>query len=485
MTRDDLWPYQRSAVAAAVSNAACGDGLALFLEPGDGKTVATLTALRDLDAFPALVVAPAQVVAADVWGREARAWGHLGSLVVQPVVGSPAERVRLLGGPSPGRVEVISYENLLWLTGLGGGVHPLRHRAVIFDELSKMKAPGTRRFRRMRALFAKYAPLRLGLTGTPVGNHLLDLWGELFMVAGEAPLGPTFTGYRDRWFAPIDYHERVWRLKCCADCTAVGRRGRECKADWTVRCPCHARAVKDIKRAIAPFVFQRPASAPKRSPEVRAHPIVVPMPEKLVRISRDLMRQLWAEVGPGVEIEALQASALANKLRQLAGGACYTGREGEEGTWEEGLKEWTEVHDAKLRALDDLLDELQGEPVLVYYWFQHEAARIKRRLSGKRWANATDSGALDAWNRGELEVLLAHPQSTGFGLNLQGGGHHVAWYSLPWSGELWRQGNARVARPGQRAPWVTAHQFLCGPADERVAAVLAGKLTMERMILDA
>ena len=471
MTRADLWPYQQSAVAAAVSNAACGDGLALFLEPGDGKTVTTLTALADSSSFPALVVAPAQVVAADVWGKEAAAWEHLCGIRVWPLTGSPVRRTAQLRGDAD--VYVVSYENLLWLTE---ETDLRRFRAIVFDELSKMKAPGTRRFRRLRTRAAGI-PVRLGLTGTPVGNHLLDLWGELFMVAGEAPLGPTFSDFKLRYFEPIDYFERTWRLKCCPECVTRERGGRGCKAAWGPGCRCHASALANIRQRIAPFVFQRPASVASKSPPVRVRPVVVPMPAKLQRVSEDLMRQLWAEVGPGVELEALQASALAAKLRQLAGGAAYTG---------EGDK-WVEVHDAKLVALDNLLDELQGEPALVYYWFQHERERIAKRLTaaGRRWQHAGEPGALDAWNRGEVEVLLAHPQSTGFGLNLQGGGHHVVWFALPWSGEMWRQGNAREARPGQKAPWVTAHQLLCGPADERVAAVLAGKLDVERMILDA
>lgn len=468
-TVSDLWPYQRTAIARAVSNAASGDGLALFLEPGDGKTVATLTALADLGSLPALVVAPAQAVKADVWGNEAASWEHLKYLIVTPLLGRPAERERRVGTLAD--IYVVSYENLLWLADT---LDMRRYRAIVWDELSKMKAPGTRRFRRMRGFSssgrAMQIPVRFGLTGTPVGNHLLDLWGEMFMVAGPEPLGPTFGEYRSQYFAPIDYYERVWRLKCCAYCAKPG----SCRGSWSTRCPCHARAIADIKRRIAPFVFSRPRDAPSKNPPVHIRPVTVPMPGALARVSNELMHQLWSEVD-GVELEALGRSALGMKLRQLAGGACYTG-DGDE---------WVPVHDAKLRALEDLLDELQGEPVLVYYWFQHERERIAALLGGRRWAHAGDAGALDSWNDGELEVLLAHPQSTGFSLNLQEGGHHVAWFALPWSGELWRQGNARVARQGQRADRVTAHQLLCGPADERIAAVLVGKVDTEKAVMSA
>lgn len=471
--RVDLSPLQVAAVSKAVERGR----LLMLLEVGRGKTAAALTSLLDLGAFPALVVAPAGVVATDVWGEEVARWEHLRQLRVQAVAGDPARRVRAL--KQPASVYVISYENLLWLTDYVQALHE-RFRALVYDEVDKMKTPGSRRFRRMRTR-GQFFSVRLGLTGTPVGNHLLDLWGETFCTVGGGPLGSTFGGYRSRWFAPVDYYEHVWRLKCCHRCGSDG----ECKATppW-LGCKCHRDAVKEIGRRLSPDAFVAPASAPRTGvPPVVTVPRRLVMPPKLERVSEELTRQLWAELPSGAELEALAASTLAGKLRQLAGGAVYFKSDATMATDEPG---WEEVHTAKLDDLGDLLGELQGEPLLVYYWFRHEAVRVKRVLKGLRWADyASDpAGSVRAWNEGRLDVLLAHPQSAGSGLNLQGGGHHVYWFAQPWSHRLWVQGNGRLARVGQKADRVTAHVPLCGPADERVASVLETKGRTEAQFME-
>lgn len=442
--RSALRPYQVEAAGEAV----CDDGRAIFLEVGDGKTVVAETALVDTGAWPALVVAPAQVVATNVWGEEAAQWEHLQHLTVAPIAGSVQRRLRQVFREPP-HIETVSYENLLWLTETID--IEKRYTSIVFDELDKMKTPGTKRFRRMRRK-VPLLPVRLGLTGSPVGNHLLDLWGEMFMCALDKPLGPRFVDYRDKYFEALDYYQRVWKLK---DPVA---------------------ALPDIRQRISPYVYRRPKGTPSPSPPVRLNPIKVEMPKAVAELSEKLVKELWAKLPSGVELEAIESSALAIKVRQLAGGAVYTDKEG---TWEA-------VHDEKLKALDNLLDELQGEPALIYYWYQHEGTRIHRRLAGRKYASlASNPDALHAWNRGELEALILHPQSSGRGLNLQRGGHHVIWFSLPWSWLMFMQGNGRVARPGQLAPWVTAHELLCGPADARVAAVLQVKAAVEHEILHA
>ncbi len=441
-----MFAPQAGAVAKAVANGGC---LAMLLDLGDGKTAAALTTLLDLGAWPALVVAPASVVKANEWGHEAARWEHLRNITVVPIRGTRTVREKQLRQEPP-HVEVISYESFLWLTD---AVRlKKRYNAIVLDELSKMKAPGTRRFKRARFQIPE-VDVRLGLTGHPAPNHLFDLWAELFLIAGEEPLGKTFQGFRERYFTPTKYVQ-----------TAVGLR----PVAWEP----HEGSVAAIRERIAPHVYVRPASAPTNKPPVRVVDRQVPMPAKVANMSRALMRDLFVEL-PGATLEVLAKSQIGGKLRQMAGGAVYT----------DG-KKWAEVHDAKLRALDDALDELQGEPALIAYWYKHEGERLETLLR-KRGGNRFSAG-LDvvAWNRGHYEAMLVHPQSAGYGLNLQRGGHHVLWYSTPWSYDLWMQLNARLARPGQEAPFVTATRFLCGPADAYVASVLDRKGSTERELLE-
>lgn len=464
--RSSLWDHQVHGVQTAVERKKVVE----LLDVGYGKTVITETALLDLDAFPALVVAPAAVVETNGWGAEAGRWDHLAGTVVTPLVGSPAVRSKLLRSDS--QILTLSYNNLSWLADEIDGKLSKYFKAIVFDEVSYMKSAGARRFRRMRSRVD--TPVSIGLTATPVGNHLLDLWGEMFIVAGEAPLGPTFSGYRDSYFEPVDYWRRVWRLKCCPACR--GPRGTCTHGRPWLDCECHRRALADIRRRIRPYVFTSPAPpASVGIPPVRVNPIRVAMPKAVLKLEDDLTRDLWATLPSGAELEALAASAVAQKRRQMAGGVVYKGSQDPEAP--SAPAEWEVVHTAKLEALDALLDAMQGAPALVYYWYRHEATAIKARMGTRQWMDMAThpKEALDAWNAGQLEVLLAHPMTGGVGLNLQDGGHHVIWYTLPWADWVLKQGHGRLARPGQSAPWVESHLLLCGPMDDRVYEVLQGK----------
>src|SRR5574341_280966 len=315
--RTDMKTYQEEAARLAAKR----QHLALLLAPGDGKTVAALTALFDVHALPALVVAPALVVEENVWSDEAQNWPHLEQLRVLPAVGTPHQRREALSKDAD--IHVVSYENLLWLTDeveVGQ-----KYAAVVFDELSKMKHAGTKRFRRARSARRGLGAVgfRLGLTGSPVGNHLLDLWGELHMVHPGA-LGDTFTGFRDEHFEPRDRYARVWTLKGmhCARCRGKATRCYYCRRPFvhTAESRRHERA---IQQAAVPWVYTRPEGAREGVPPVREVVRRVTMPAELERVSRDLRRQLWTRLPSGAELEALSASVVAMKLRQLAGGAVY------------------------------------------------------------------------------------------------------------------------------------------------------------------
>lgn len=438
--RSDLFPYQPPAIAKMVSE----KQLAVMLKMGLGKTIITLSALVDLKVRRTIVFAPARVVELDVWGAEARAWKHTSKLKVVPLVGTPAQRLRLLAQPAD--VMVVSYELAVWLAEAVD--LDLHFDAIVFDELSKLKKPGSSRFMKLRRS-AMRIPVRFGLTGTPVGNHLLDLWGELFMVAGEKPLGPRFTDFREEYFRPVDFERRIWEPKHGAE--------------------------EAITARVKPYAFSLdPAEAAKRLPEVKVLPVDVELPAEVMELENELAHEAKMELN-GATIEALSSSALAVKVRQLASGAVYSSALDAE--------KWEHVHDAKLDVLAEMLDEMQGEPVMVCYWFRHELTRLKKRFPHAR--ELADSTVMDAWNARKVELLLVHPGSAGHGLNLQHGGSTLIWYTLPWSLELWRQTNGRLARPGQKAPFVTAHALLGGEVDHMVLGVLNRKEELEARVVKA
>lgn len=439
--RSKLFPYQTAAATKMVA----AKQVACLLEPGLGKTGATLTALHDLGRPKTLVLAPARV-AESVWHTEAARWEHLAGLRVVPLVGHPDKRTALL---MSGRwdVVVISYENLAWL--LDTIDLPATFQAIVFDELSKMKSPGSTRFRRLRKIIHRI-PVRLGLTGTPVGNHLLDLWGEMYMVAGDKPLGPTFGEFQARYFFPTAKVNQI----------PVG---------WKP----HPHSQREIEQRIRPYAFTLSAADAPPLPELRVNVIDVPLPEHVVEASRNLATELTTQLDSGTDLFAFSSTTAAMKVRQMMGGAVYTNGE----TWEH-------VHGMKLQVMEELVGELQGQPALVFYWFKHEAERLLAHFKG-RARTLSSQRDIDAWNRGEVELLLLHPASAGHGLNLQHGGHTCIWFTLPWSLEMWKQSHGRLIRHGQKSPYVMSHVLEAGPADERVLKALRRKETVEDEVLAA
>jgi hypothetical protein len=438
--RADLFQLQVEAarIMAASKEMAC------LLPPGMGKTIATLTALVDLGSPRTLIVAPARV-AETVWHTEAARWQHTQHFRIKSCVGTPQERLAMV---TSGASIVLSYENLSWLLD----TVPLEKwfGAIVFDELSKMKHPGTTRFMRMRRRVV-HIPIRFGLTGTPVGNHMQDIWGEMFTIAGPKPLGPTHGGFMAKYFDPnLIIKNRVvsWRLKPGAEA--------------------------EIHRLIKPYAFTLDTSTAPAMAGLRSNPISVPLPEEVEEMSRVLAQELTVQLESGTDLNAFSKVTAANKIRQMAGGGVYTDTAGA----------WETIHGEKLRALEELVAELQGEPLLVGYWFKHEAARIKAHF-GDRARMLEGASDIDAWNRREVEILLVHPQSAGHGINLQHGGHNLCWYTLPWSLEMLKQTRGRLIRHGQRSLYVMEHVLLAGATDRRVWKVLGAKGATEDSMLQA
>lgn len=421
--RSALFPYQ---AGKAIPTMVERKQVAEFVPVGMGKTICAETALLDLGMPRSLVVAPPRV-ARRVWTDEAAAWEHTKDIRVNVLAGTPEQRaIRIMHRSD---IDVISYELFPWLCDQVD--LEKRYGAVVWDELDKMKSANATRFKRMRTRTEKI-PIRFGLTGTPVGNHYLNLWGEMFAVAGEKPLGPSKVLYAMQYFTAYEITEYVkgWSLNYGADGL--------------------------IQERIKPWTFSLdPADAPKLPP-IKFNPIHVELPKAARDLSDELARELRVQFANGAELIALSNTVRAEKVRQMAGGAVYL-NDGE--TWEP-------VHEEKLDALGDLIDELQGEPLLVFYWYRHELDRILKRFPQ---AQKLDE---DRWNRGEQEVAVAHPGSAGHGLNLQFGGHNLAFYTLPWSWIMFSQSCGRLPRPGQKSPFVMGHVLLAGEADLAVFQLL-------------
>jgi SNF2 family DNA or RNA helicase len=426
-----------------------------FGNVGDGKTAATLTALHDLGRPRTLVLAPARV-ADTVWAEEAAQWEHLHDMKVLHATGDRAQRFDCMEDASASIV-TLSYENFPHL--LKSLRVPALFDAIVFDELSRMKAVDSVKFRQFRGT-VRDIPIRYGLTGTPVGNHLLDLWGEMFMVAGEKPLGPTKGEYVGRYFTP-----------------GAILNGRIIQ--WNIR----AGAQREIEQRIKPYAFTMKATGPARA-QLRDNPIRVKLPPEVEEMAERYVQELTVQLASGADLYAFSRTTAAMQARQMVSGAVYLKPPMVLGEPPPTERKWEQIHNAKVQALDELVGELQGEPLLVFYWFQHERDRILTHF-GSRAKELDSSARIDQWNRREVEVMLAHPASAGHGLNLQFGGHNQCWFTLPYSLEMFMQANGRLPRPGQKNPWINNHVLMAGRSDEAVLSALRRKDTVQSELLGA
>lgn len=436
--RSALFPFQANKMAPRIKDDPC---VAAFVGIGYGKTGGTLTALVDMGMPKTLVVAPKRV-AKRVWNAEAAIWEHTKSVRVNSLLGDgyatlPPDK-RLIRLMHKSDIDVISYDLFKWLTEQ---VNVNKYyQAIVWDELDKMKTPSAGWFKAMR-YHTEEIPIRIGLTGEPTGNSYRNLWGEMFAVAKDKPLGPRFVDFLMTYFTayPVAENVKAWALN-------------------------YGAAEKILSR-IKPWAFSIDSKDAPPLPPVQVNPIYIDLPKYVKDLSAELARELRVWMKSGVELEALSTSTLATKVRQMAGGAVYI-------DLAKGFGPWEEVHTEKLDALEDIVDELQGKPVLVFYWFKHELARLLKRFPQAR----VIKGKLeeDEWNAGKIEIGLMHPASAGHGLNLQFGGFNQVWYTLPWSWIFYSQANGRLPRPGQLSPFVMSHCLLAGDADTAILEALRG-----------
>lgn len=432
----ELHAYQEHGVRWIIDHPSAG----LFLEMGLGKTVTTLTAINELtygrfEVDRVLVIAPLRV-AATVWDTEARKWEHLRHLVVQKVLGTKQQRIDALNQDAD--IYVINRENVAWLEAY------YRERKqkwpfdmVVIDELSSFKAASSERFKALRRIRPAVKRL-VGLTGTPAPNGLIDLWSQIYLLDRGERLGTTLGGYRQRYFNE-------------------GKRNAQVVFNWVPK----PGAPEAIYAKLGDICMSMKAEDYLTLPERRDIFVEVELPAYAQKAYEKLERDLVLPL-KDTTITAQTAAVVTGKLLQMANGSVY----------DEDRQDFI-IHDRKLAALEDLVEAANGQPLMVYYAFQHDLLRIRERFPQARVLKSSED--VEAWNRGEIPLLLAHPDSAGHGLNLQSGGHLLVWYGLTWSLEKYQQANARLHRQGQGQPVTIYHLVSRGTVDEDVIKVLTGK----------
>lgn len=435
--------YQEHAIKHIIDTHAAG----LFLDMGMGKTVSTLTAVSDLlydyfDVSNVLVIAPLRV-AEDTWSRESEKWDHTSYLKVSKVLGPESSRIMALDMKAD--IYVINRENVEWLVNFYGKKWPFD--MVVIDELSSFKSSKAKRFRALKKV-RPFIKRIVGLTGTPAPNSLIDLWPQMYLLDQGERLGKTVTSYREKYFQPDQRNRTViysWKLK----------EGAE----------------KAIHEKVSDICISMQARDWLQLPERIDNIVKVRMTDKVKAKYKQLEKDLLLPFLDG-DVVADTAAVLSNKLLQLANGAVYD---------ENG--EIQKLHDEKLNALEDIVDAANGKPILVFYSYKHDLERIQQKF--KKAKTLDSSKEIADWNKGKIEMLLAHPASTGHGLNLQDGGHIIVWFGMTWSLELYQQANARLDRQGQKHSVIVNHLVTEGTVDEDVMRALEGKAVGQNALMEA
>lgn len=428
---------------------------ALLWEMGLGKSVVTLTAIRNLidscDIETALVVAPKKV-AETTWTTEAAKWDHLNSLRVAKVMGTEKQRNEALAQPAD--VYVIGRDSFVWLVGKYKGILPFD--MMVLDELTSFKNANSQRFRAMR--IARPSVKRVvGLTGTPAPNGLIDLWGQMYCIDQGKRLGKTLTKYRDTYF-----DLRRWN-------------------NIIIRCDIKKNCDKIIKGLIEDITLTMQAKDYLQLPDLLMHTVEVELSPSVMQGYKEFEREKVLEfkrdhtessTPDGIVVNS--AAALLNKLSQYSNGAVY-----------DEDRNVHHIHDEKIDKLVELIEGANGSGVLVFYQFKHDITRIREALKGYKVEVYEGEQQLLDWNARKIDVLLAHPASTAYGLNMQHGGHYIVWFGTGWDLELFQQANARLHRQGQKEPVIVYKLVGKGTVDERASTALDSKKDRQQSLLDS
>jgi len=433
--------YQEYAKEQIIKREAVG----LFLEPGLGKTVISLSAIWDLmfDYFEiskVLVIAPLRV-AENTWTEELEKWNHLTFLRISKILGTEKERRTALERPAD--IYVINRENVAWLCEIDG----LEFDMLVIDELSSFKSHKSKRFKALKQRRPGVKRV-VGLTGTPSTNGLMDLWAEIYLLDQGKRLGKTISSYRADFFTPDRMNGHI----------VYSYKPRHGAEDF-------------IYSLLSGLCVSMKTGDFLQMPERLERDVKVHLPQEAKESYKEMEREMVTKLEDKT-IDAVNAAVLTNKLIQMASGSVY----------DEGGNP-VEVHTAKINALEDLIEAANGKPVLIYYNYRHEKMRIKQKFPDALELKTPED--FRAWNRGEIEIAMAHPASMGHGLNLQHGGSTVIWFSLPWSLELYQQANARLWRQGQTDTVVIFRLLSVGTIDTDVARALEKKDVTQEALMQA
>lgn len=437
-------PYQQYAIEYIEAHPTA----ALFLECGLGKTAITLSALQSLmlDSFDVkrcLIVAPLRV-ARDTWPAEIEKWDHLKGLTFEVAVGDEKTRIAAIKNAMRNgtRIVIINRENVPWLIANTPWIYDM----VVLDELSSFKSSKALRFKALRKIRPRVERI-VGLTGTPAPNGYMDLWAQFRILDQGERLGKFITHYREEYFT-LDPFKKF--------------------ADYEIK-PDSAKRIND---KISDITVSMQAVEHLKMPELLKQQEIITMSESEYGRYQELKRKKVLQLGDE-KVTAKNAASLCGKLSQLANGAIYD---------EDGKT--LEVHERKLDALEDLIEEANGKPTLVAYWFKHDYERIKKRIPGVREIKTSED--IKDWNDKKIKVGLIHPASAGHGLNLQQGGSYMIWFGLTWSLELYEQTNARLWRQGQKSQTVVIKHIIAkGTVDEMIYEALINKHTTQSALMNA
>ena len=425
---------------------------AVLLDMGLGKTVITLTAINDLlhDSFEVrkiLIIAPLRV-AKTTWSDEIQKWEHLHPLRYSIAIGTEKERLDALHTRSD--IYIINRENVQWLIEKSGVTFDFD--MLVIDELSSFKNHQSKRFRSLLKVRPKIKRV-VGLTGTPTTNGLMDLWAQFRLLDMGQRLGKFIGKYRAAYFRPDKRNGQiVFSYK-----PLPGAENR-------------------IYEAISDITISMRATDHLKMPELISTQFPVQMSQSERQKYDALCKELVLTLPDG-EITAANAAVLSGKLSQMANGAIYTDS-GESVT----------IHERKLDALEDIIESMNGRPLLVAYWFRHDFERISERLRALHipFARLDTEDSIRRWNSGNLPVALIHPASAGHGLNLQSGGSAMVWFGLTWSLELYQQTVARLWRQGQTSGTVVVQHIVTeNTVDERILAALQKKDCTQAALIEA
>lgn len=457
LTPDLLHDYQKRAV-----NFQCSSPTTmLWLDMGLGKTVITLTSIAHLLACSFLrgvvIVAPIRVIRL-VWRQEAIGWSHTRHLTFSMLTGTRDQRTRALLRPA--NIYLVNYENLGWLAETLQTYFISKQRAlpfdgVVWDEISKCKNSTTARVKATRKILPHFK-WATGLTGTPASNGYQDLHGQYLVVDRGQRLGTSKTAFRSRFYRKVGPHKEL----------------------------PYEGAENEIKQLIGDITLEMSAEDYNKLPDLVVNDINIEMPENLRTMYDRMEREFFILLDSGKEVEMFNQAALTNKCLQFANGAMYPVA---------GMPLWEPIHDLKLDALEEIIDEAQGQQVLCSYGYRSDAERIMTRFAHLRPINLTECksesalvNAMARWTSGDCPLMIGHPASMGHGIDgLQKAGHTVVWYGLNWSLDLYDQMNARIRRQGQGAPVICHRILMLDTLDQAQALALTEKASTQAGLRNA